>query len=162
MGYEPMTAEAAGTARRSPVLSILLGGLAAGTGDSILACVLYPVSLTRIYQSVASGLIGRAAFSGGLTTASLGMLLHFTIATIWAAVFVGASRVLPLLVRWSVPVGLAYGCVVYLLMKYVVVPLSNVPRLGRFEPWAIVGHAFLVGLPIVLLARWGAPRSLRG
>jgi len=133
--------------------AILLGGLAAGVGDSILALVLYRVSLVRIYQSIAAGLLGRAAYDGGLATAALGLFLHFFIATTAAAVYVGASRYLPVLARQAVPCGLAFGIAVYFFMKYVVLPLSAVPGLGPFEPAAMIGHALLVGLPIALLAR---------
>ena len=44
-------------------------------------------------------------------------------------------------------------------MKYVVLPLSAVARVGPFEPAAMVGHALLVGLPIALLASRLIPRS---
>jgi hypothetical protein len=132
--------------------AILLGGLAAGIGDSVLALVLYRVSLTVIYQSVASGLLGRDAFRGGLATAALGMLLHFFIATTAAAVYVLASLRIRPLARWPVPCGLAFGVAVYFFMKYVVLPLSAVPRLTPFDPAAMVGHAFLVGLPIAFFA----------
>jgi len=132
--------------------AILRGGLAAGIGDSVLALVLYRVPLTVIYQSVASGLLGRAAYRGGLATAALGMFLHFFIATTAAAVYVGPSRKWPLLVRRPVPCGLAFGTAVYFFMKYVVLPLSAVSRLTPFEPAAMIGHAFLVGLPIALFA----------
>ena len=132
--------------------AILWGGLAAGIGDSVLALVLYRVPLTVIYQSIASGLLGRQAYRGGFATAALGLFLHFFIATTAAAVYVGASRKLPLLVRQPVPCGLGFGAAVYFFMKYVVLPLSAVSRLTPFEPAAMVGHAFLVGLPIALVA----------
>jgi len=137
--------------------AILWGGLAAGVGDSILALALYRVRLTTIYQSVASGLLGRAAFGGGFGTAALGCALHFTIATTAAAVYVVASRRIPLLRHRAGPCGLAFGVAVYFFMKYIVVPLSAVVRLTPFDPLAMVGHAFLVGLPIALAARRGAP-----
>jgi len=132
--------------------AILRGGLAAGIGDSVLARVLYRVPFTVVYQSVASGLLGRAAFRGGLATAALGMLLHFFIATTAAAVYVGASHKWPLLARRPVPCGLAFGTAVYFFMKYVVLPLSAVSRLTPFDPAAMIGHALLVGLPIALFA----------
>lgn len=135
-----------------PWPAILRGGLGAGIGDSVLALVLYRVPLSVIYQSIAAGLLGRAAYRGGLATAALGMFLHFFIATTAAAVYVGAARRLPPLVRWPVPCGLAFGTTVYFFMKYLVLPLSNVPRLTPFDPAAMVGHAFLVGLPIALAA----------
>ena len=132
------------------------GGLAAGLGDSLLALLLYRVPLAVIYQSVASGLLGRASYRGGLATAALGLFLHFFIATTAAAVYVGASRRAPLLVRWAVPCGLGFGIAVYFFMKYVVLPLSAVTRLTPFDPLAMIGHAFLVGLPIALFARRGS------
>jgi hypothetical protein len=136
--------------------AIVWGGLAAGVGDSILALLLYRVAPTLIYQSIASGLLGRAAYSGGLATAALGMLLHFFIATVWAALFVALSLKQPALARQTLASGLAFGVVVYLFMKYVVLPLSAVVRLTPFEPLAMVGHAFLVGLPIAFFARRAA------
>lgn len=132
--------------------AIVWGGLAAGIGDSLLALILYRVPLVVIYQSIASGLLGRGAYRGGLATAALGMFLHFFIATTAAAIYIVASRKLPLLLRQPVPCGLAFGTAVYFFMKYVVLPLSAVARLTPFEPAAMIGHAFLVGLPIALFA----------
>ncbi len=139
-----------GVSRAWPAL--VWGGLAAGIGDSLLALSLYRVPLVVIYQSVASGLLGRGAYQGGLATAALGMFLHFFIATTAAAVYVGASRKLPLLLRQPAPCGLGFGTAVYFFMKYVVLPLSAVARLTPFEPAAMIGHAFLVGLPIAFFA----------
>jgi hypothetical protein len=132
--------------------AILWGGLA--------AVVLYRVSLVVVYQSVASGLLGREAYKGGLATAALGLALHFLIATAAAAVYVGASHGLPVLRRQVMAGGLAFGVAVYFFMKYLVLPLSAVARLTPFEPLAMIGHALLVGLPISLVARQGlSPRS---
>ena len=139
-------------------VGVLLAGVAAGVGDTLLAIGLYHVSPAVIYRSVASGLLGReAALRGGLATAALGMLLHFFIATTAAAVYFAAAAKLKLLLEQSVPCGLAFGVAVYFFMKEVVVPLS-LARPGPFA-WALfVGHALLVGLPIALVAQ----RSLGG
>jgi len=133
--------------------TVLWAGLAAGVGDSVLALLLYPVSLVRIYQSVAAGLIGRDSFQGGLATAALGMFLHFFIATTAALCYVAASSRLKLLLKQPVPCGLAFGTLVYFFMHDVVVPLSAT-RPGPFDWRAMVGHALLVGLPIALVARF--------
>jgi len=134
-------------------VTILLGGLAAGVGDTLLAFGMYRVSPVRIYQSVASGLLGReAAVSGGLATAGLGMLLHFFIATTAAAVYVLAATRLKLLVDRAVPCGLVFGVAVYFFMKEIVVPLSAARPIS-FTWTAMIGHALLVGLPIAVLAR---------
>jgi hypothetical protein len=58
--------------------AVLLAGLAAGVGDTLLAMGMYRVGPAPVYRAVASGLVGRdAAVRGGLVTAALGMLLHF-------------------------------------------------------------------------------------
>jgi hypothetical protein len=130
----------------------------------VLALVLYRVPLVVIYQSIASGILGRDAYRGDLATAALGLFLHFFIATTAAAVYVGASRRLPLLTHLPVPCGLVFGTAVYFFMKYLVLPLSAVSRLTPFDPAAMVGHAFLVGVPIALFAWHGAApgRSAEG
>lgn len=141
--------------------AVLWGGLAAGVGDSVLALVLYPVSLVRIYQSVAAGLLGRDSFQGGLATAALGMFLHFFIATTAALVYVLASSRLMLLLRQPVACGLAFGIAVCLFMNLIVVPLSRAGAGGL--AWApMIGHALLVGLPIALIASRRLGRSEAG
>lgn len=133
--------------------AVLLAGLAAGVGDTLLAMGMYRVGPAPVYRAVASGLVGRdAAVRGGLVTAALGMLLHFFIATTAAAVYVAASSRLKLLVTQAVPCGLAFGVAVYFFMKEIVVPMSAARPIAF--TWAgLVGHAFLVGLPIALVAR---------
>jgi hypothetical protein len=97
--------------------AILWGGLLAGVGDITFAFVVWRgIGPVRVLQSVASGLLGAAAREGGLATAALGAVLHFTIAFIWATVFWLASRRLTVLVRHPVVCGLLYGVVVYALM----------------------------------------------
>lgn len=138
---------------------ILLGGLIAGTLDITGACVVSwlraGVSPIRVFQSVASGLLGAASSTGGARTAALGLALHFLIATVWTVVFYFASRKLRFMVARPVTIGLLYGVVVYLFMNFVVIPLSAVPRRGP-PPLSgrIIGLLvimFCIGLPISLI-----------
>src|SRR5262249_6596681 len=107
------------------------------------------------------GLLGASAFQGGLPTAALGLILHFFIAFTWAAVYWMASRRMPALLRRPVPFGIQYGVVVYLVMYWMVMPLSAAPP-GRpvlsATVIAILTHMFCVGLPIV----WAASRYPKG
>ena len=137
--------------------AIVWGGLLAGVGDIMFAFVvswLRGVGPVRVLQSVASGLLGRAATEGGLATAALGALLHFLIAFIWAAVYWTASRRLKVLVERPVVCGLLYGVVVYFLMYFVVLPLSAIyfplTRTASSILLNAAGHMLLVGLPIAL------------
>lgn len=146
------------TRRSSAVRAILYGGLAVGILDGLYAVVLWGqrgVKPDRVFQGVAAGLLGRGSFEGGAPTALLGLLLHFFIAFCVAAVYVLASRRWDVLARRPVLCGLVYGVLVYLVMTYVVVPLSaaggGLPTLPRFLLNA-AAHALLVGLPPALFA----------
>jgi uncharacterized membrane protein YagU involved in acid resistance len=116
----------------------------------------------RIFQSIAGGLLGRdAARGGGMATAALGAVLHFTIATIIVAVFVLASRRLPLLVRRPWLCGALYGLLAYAVMNFVVLPLSALHSPLELAPPAVLVnglliHVFGVGLPAALFARLAA------
>jgi hypothetical protein len=147
------------TDRRRFWAAVLWGGLASGVLDTFLAMVQYRVSALIVYQSVAGGLLGRATYKGGMATAALGMLLHFFIATTAAATYVAASQKIKPLVRWPLPYGLAFGMAVYFFMRHAVLPLSAA-RPGRFEWMGLIGHAFLVGLPIALFARRAFPTNV--
>lgn len=135
--------------------AIALGGFVAGTLDILAAFAMsWPrVAPARVLQSIASGLLGRAAYQGGARTAALGLLLHFVIAFGAATVYYVASRQWSLLWRRPVLCGLAYGVVVYLVMNLIVLPLSQIGfRLPAWPTIAllVVIHMVCVGLPIAL------------
>ncbi|MEP6903688.1 MAG: hypothetical protein ABJA66_18340 [Actinomycetota bacterium] len=140
--------------------TILCGGLTVGILDGLFALVYYGLILgaetTRIFQSVAAGLLGKDSFEGGTPTFLLGILLHFVVAICIAAVYWIASLKLQFLIRRAVVCGLIYGMIAYLVMNYVVIPLSNTVS-GKFSLMnftvAIIGQALLVGLPIALITR---------
>jgi uncharacterized membrane protein YagU involved in acid resistance len=140
---------------------ILLGGLIAGTLDISYACIYsYAVrgtSPVRILQSVASGALGENAFTGGTKTAALGLVFHFLIAFIAAAVYYLASRQFRFLVTQAVICGILYGVCVYLVMNFVVLPLSAISFKMSY-PWpalisGLLIHMFGIGLPISLVVR---------
>jgi hypothetical protein len=146
--------------------TIVYGGLIVGILDGLFAFIFYGLILgvkpLRIFQSVASGLLGRASYDGGVSTFLFGLLLHFVVATCIAAVYYAASLKLPILIHHAVASGLIYGMIAYLVMNYVVIPLSRIglrpTSLRLFVP-AFIAHAFLVGLPVALVARRSAKSS---
>lgn len=144
----------------SAARAILWSGLTAGALDLTAALVqssLRGRSPVSLLQSIASGLLGAGSFQGGAATAALGAVLHFLIAFAAATVYVMARRKLKWLVRRPVLSGLLYGVAVYLVMTYVVVPLSAAPfRLGATPSGIATGlaiHMLCVGLPIALVSR---------
>lgn len=134
-------------------------GLLAGTLDIADAIVFYGlrgVSAVRILQGIAFALIGRQALTLGVGSAILGLLLHFLIATTVAAIYLYASRRLPLS-RHPLLYGTLYGMAVYIVMNYVILPLSHIglrplPPLGPFIN-GVAALIFCVGIPIALIAR---------
>ncbi len=139
---------------------IFWGGLIAGTLDITAACVYAwvrgNVTPVRVFQFIASGVLGIEAFTGGAKTAILGLALHFVIATGAAAIFYFASRKWLFLIEQPILSGLLYGIPVYAFMNFIVVPLSQVQQ--RSEPIStrIINLGilmFCIGLPIALIVR---------
>src|ERR671914_650306 len=99
---------------------IFLGGLIAGTLDLTAACVYAwvrgNVQPVRVFQFIASGVLGAESFTGGARTAMLGVALHFLIATGATAVFYFASRAWFFLIEHPIVAGLFYGILVYAFM----------------------------------------------
>ena len=149
----------------SPVAAVLGGGLTAALLDITYAFVFFGLrgaDPVRILQSVASGLLGKAAYHGGAGAAALGALLHVAIALVMAAVYVAASRVLPALNRRPWLWGPLYGIGCYMVMNYVVLLLRFGPKpVPPIEVLAsgVAIHMFGVGLSIALFAARAAPSS---
>lgn len=144
------------------LIAALATGITDGLFSSMLAAFAYGSTVTRLWQGVASTLLGTAAFDGGTRTAAIGLLMHFGVAFTWSALF------LALLVSssWlrgviSSPAGVlaaaaVYGPVIWLVMSMLVVPtLTHRPPAVNFRWWVqFFGHVPFVALPIVgLLAR---------
>jgi len=141
---------------RRIVAPILLGGLIAGTIDIGCACLINGAKPSFILQAIASGLLGKSAFSGGPTTVALGLVLQWAMSIIIAAIFVVASRWRPVLARRWIEAGLAYGVVIFVVMNYVVLPLSAVGHAPRFRIVHFIEDTLamlLFGLIVAFFAR---------
>jgi hypothetical protein len=138
---------------------ILLGALCLGTWDLLFARIYWNaegVTLVRVLQSIASGIYGKASHDGGVKTAIVGAVCQYLIALCMVLAYFLVSRRIGWLVRWPVPLGLAYGIFLYFFMNLVVVPLSAIghPTFGdhRWMVWSIGMHA-LFGVLCSLTAR---------
>ena len=145
---------------------IVGGGLAAAALDIVNAMVFWNLYAgtkpATILQSIAAGLEGKAAFSGGAASAALGLLLHFFMMCAMAAVYWLACRRWPSMLARPAAAGVAYGLLTWAAMNYVVVPLSNASSPPFIPSWFIDGilaHVVLVGLLFAYVARWSAGRS---
>lgn len=153
----------------TPAKAVLVGGLIAGACDMTYALFWFAgvkhAPWMRIPQSVAGGLIGKASFDGGAGTVLLGFALHWSIALIWAAIYVYAARCFfPDLLRKPIPYGFAYGAWIYFFMNWVVLPLDAMhtrPHFAPLDTWltGLAVHVFGIGLAIALSAAKTAPRA---
>lgn len=144
---------------------MIVGGSIAGTLDILFAisfAAYRGVAPAVLLQTVASGLLGNAAISGGIATAALGLLLHFGMAYRWAGIFLLTSRRLPMLVRRPILSGVLFGAAIFLAMRLVVLPLSAFPYPVTFKPLAtildLLSHTLLFGIPIALATRRASDR----
>ena len=139
----------------------VVAGLVAGALDILYAITYWAIArdvpAARILQSVASGLLGKSSFDGGAATAALGLALHFLMTLAMAAIYFTAARRLPVLWQRPLAAGATYGVLVYVVMNFVVVPLSaaatGAPGNNLWTWLSVAMHALLVGIPIALCAR---------
>lgn len=106
---------------------IVSGGLIAGTLDIGAASLINWVSPFLILHYIASGLLGAKAFTVGSAATYLGLLLQWAMSILIAAIYFAAtSRWRSLRTRWQLG-GLAAGVIIFLVMNFVVMPLSAAP-----------------------------------
>lgn len=148
--------------------AILIAGFVCGVLDGLSAIVLTKAlggSTVRMFQGIARGLQGTAAFQQGANSVLLGVALHFAIAFGAAAVYYLASRLLPVLIRRALLCGVLYGAAVHLFMTFVVIPLSAIgqrPFVPRVFCYLLAIHMVVVGPSISLMVRRYSPWSLQG
>ncbi len=141
--------------------ALLLCLLIAGTLDISDALIFYglrgvpPAGLLRF---IAGCLLGVSALHGGLAMAALGLAIHYTITLFWAALFLVAASRISFLTRHAIASGLLYGGLIYVVMNFVVLPLTRLPpRTHHLAPAVLVNGVLalmlFMGLPIALIAR---------
>jgi hypothetical protein len=140
-------------------------GLVAGTLDiteNIIFNHFRGVTMKMIFQYIASGLIGMKSFSLGAVSVALGVAIHYAIAMTWTVVFYFLSRKPRILMRYAAICGIVYGGAVYVIMNFVVLPLTAVPHAPGAMTVAsrvsgVLALLVCIGLTIALLTRKYAP-----
>jgi hypothetical protein len=153
--------------RQRPLFAVLLGGGIAATLDIVYACLSnaqYSKTPLWTLQSVASGWLGSAAFASGLVGGLIGLVSHYSIVIVGAAIYFTVSQRVPVLRTQAVAFGAVFGALVYLFMNFVVLPLSAFPYKLSYPPLRLIeglmSHALFVGIPIALcIRRWAGGRS---
>jgi hypothetical protein len=151
--------------RNSLIRSIALGGIIIATLHLIIQQFLFfsllgKVPFISVEQYIASGALGNAAFTGGLATALLGVFFHYLTSFVIVGVFILSAARIPLLRRNIIVGSLLYGFGVFIVMNFIVLPLSAAPPLPvPTMPQIIellIEHILVIGLPLGILVRRNA------
>lgn len=142
------------------VRATLVAGVAAAVAEMLVVLPMQGalgVAPRLVFQSITSGLLGKAAYFGGLPSVFGGAALHLFISLVAAAVYVLAARRLPRLLQHYVVCGLLYGLVAYAVMNWLVLPLSSIAFKPATSPplvaLDVVVHMLAFGLPIAFCVR---------
>jgi hypothetical protein len=137
------------------------GGLLIAVADALFAIAVWfewsTKGLTQVFQSIAVGVLGKASYEGGTATALLGAGLHVVMAIAFVAICIALGFRFRLLMEKPVAAGLLYGVGLYVVMNFVVMPLSRVGRSPSFEhpDWiamSVLAH-MVFGVVCTLFAR---------
>jgi hypothetical protein len=136
---------------------IALATAVSGALDILFAMILTVTigkgDIPKMLRGVASGPFPGAS-EWGAPGAALGLVTHFTLMAIMAAVFVLAARRYPNLLASPIKWGIVYGLITYVAMNWIVVPV----RFGTPLPprtisifTQLFAHIVLVGIPFALI-----------
>lgn len=138
--------------------TILITTLLVGTLDGLAAEIQFLMnggtSVSKVFQFIASGVFGKAAFGGGSEMVFYGIVFHYLIALIWVVVFfLGYPKIIKKPQNKYI-VGTVYGILIWLIMNKFVLPLSNTPNLEKTITQDITAAMILiafVGIPIAVM-----------
>jgi len=151
--------------------AIITTGLVAGTMDITAACVQFFILTGKgpalVLNFISSSIVGsEVANSGGVMWSVTGLLMHYSIAFGWTILFYFLYSRISLLRGNKIVVGLFYGIFVWIMMNFVLVPLTQIGYRPFNLPSAAVACTIImvcIGLPVSLLAntyfRSLSPRS---
>lgn len=143
------------------LIALVGGAIYVGSLDLVFACGywwwLHGVEPWRIFQVIASGVLGSRSFHDGIASAALGLILQYAISFVMVGTYYVVSGWLPALVRrgWWI-YGVLYGLWLYLAMTHIVLPLSATAKGSALPSWvigSILESALLIGPPIAWIAR---------
>jgi len=136
--------------------TIALATLVAGALDILFAMILTVIfgrEIGNMLRYVASGPFPSAT-GMGTAGAVLGLLTHFGLMAIMAAVFVLLARQRPQLLAKPVRSGIVYGLATYVVMNWIVVPIrfdAPLPPSAGAVLTQLFAHIVLVGIPMALI-----------
>lgn len=143
---------------KSKFVTVLQTCLLTGTLDALAAILIsYKIPPAVIFKFIASGWFGREAMSGGTSMILYGLIFHYLIAAFFTVTLFWLYPQIIKLVKKKYLVGILYGLAIWIIMNYIVLPMTNIPKShGHLELISLLkGIAALIiciGLPVALIA----------
>jgi len=131
---------------------------------STLAVVAYHSTVARVWQGVASTVLGPASFDGGARTVAIGIAMHCCVALAWTSIFFALYSAWPALRRLvattagMLGVAAVYGPLIWVAMSFVVIPLVTkhpLPTITARWIGQAFGHICFVALPMIAVISRG-------
>jgi uncharacterized membrane protein YagU involved in acid resistance len=144
----------------APTKTILKAALLVGTLDICAALAQFYLKTGKapfkpVLMFVASGLLGKQAFTSGDAMLLVGLLIHYCVATAFTVFFFLTIAKTNVVKRQTVLTGIVYGAFVWMVMNLLVLPITNANRLSK-EFWNVtVGMLILIvciGIPLSFIA----------
>jgi len=147
--------------KKAPRLFIIIlwTGFLVGSLDGLGATINYLVSgnkdAAKLFQFIASGAFGKAAYSGGAAMVFMGVMFHYIVAYLFTVFFFLIAGKIKLLSRKKLLSGILYGIFIWLIMNLLILPLTRIPPcMLHFKP-VVIGIAILIiaiGIPLSYIA----------
>jgi hypothetical protein len=136
---------------------IVIAGFIVGTLDILSAFIHYFIKTGQthffdVLKFIASGIFGKAAFSGGRRMILAGILIHYLIAFTFTLFFFWVFRKIKILSKNKIITGIIYGVFVWVVMNIIVLPFSNI----AYRPFHIMNALINV---VILIVCVGIPLS---
>ncbi len=139
--------------------TIFWAGLLVGTLDiaaAVIQTLIHGGNPMNMLRFIASGAFGANAFEGGTSTALWGVFFHYIIAFSWTILFFLIYPTIKVYLKNSVIIAICYGIFVWLIMNFLVLPISQIQAFPFNFGRALLAAGILIvaiGLPLSLIAK---------
>jgi hypothetical protein len=153
--------------RRSGLATVVAAGSVLAVVDGFSAFAINALffnqpSFSRTFQGVAAALIGKEAFTLGVTGMLIGIAIHIAVAFTWTTLYFAVQRNWPALRRAAASrvsiatIGPLLGAIIWVSMCYIVFPMTHIPHVpiaSRSFVINFIQHILVVGPLIVAMER---------
>lgn len=147
---------------RSFLFTVILAAFLSGLLDLVAAIIVYALLLDKttalkILQSVASGVFGQSAYSGGIEMAVFGLIFHFTISFAFTYLYFFMYPRLPFVRKERIFSGFTLGIFIWAVMNLIVIPVAFKGVFPNGILSSLIGIAIIIisiGIPVAIITHF--------